>query len=69
MRNQFTQEYTTAGGLTFWLDPNSLRSPCLPGIDLDNRPPYKNVFFGAEREYAENEGWTTIRRRVKKNRN
>ncbi len=68
MRNQFTQEYTTAGGMTFWLNPDT-RCPALTGIELGSSSTYKNVFFGAEREYADNEGWTGIRRQVKKNKN
>ena len=39
----------------------------LPGI----RPPttvYKPVSFAAEREYADNEGWTTIRSKNQKHK-
>jgi hypothetical protein len=45
--------------------PAHLREPiprvrCLPGINPDEPYIYKTVFFGAEREYADNEGWTKV---------
>ena len=52
--------------------PKEFREPIervrgLPGADIDNRSPYKNVFFGADREYGENEGWVKVTRH-KRNR-
>lgn len=48
------------------------RVRCLPGIDPDAPYIYKTVFFGAERDYTENEGWTKVtrgrRRRVRQRR-
>lgn len=38
------------------------RVRCLPGIDPDAPYTYKTVFFGAERDYADNEGWTKVTR-------
>jgi len=40
----------------------------LPGLEPTQGPnapnvPYRTPFFGADREYAEDEGWTTIRYR------
>jgi len=61
--SNFNERYVSASGLVFWLDPNTKRTAALPGIDLNNRPPYKRVFFGAEREWAnEDEGWTYVGR-------
>ena len=42
------------------------KEACLPGISLEGRKPYKNVFFGAEREWAnDDEGWTHVGRSKK----
>ena len=60
---RFTQEYKSTSGLVFFLDPNTRNDP-LPGIDTSVRVPYKNVFFGAEREYKnDDEGWTRVVRK------
>ena len=47
--------------------PENLQQPIplsthLPGIDPNAKYTYKNVFFGAEREYADDEGWIKVTR-------
>lgn len=43
-----------------YLPPRPVR--CAPGMGtfVDLPPSYRNVFFGADREYADNEGWQTV---------
>lgn len=38
---------------------------CLPGIDPDVHYTYTRVFFGADREYADDEGWQRVSYRKK----
>jgi len=33
---------------------------CLPGIDPDTKSTYRPLFFGATREYADDEGWQYV---------
>jgi hypothetical protein len=65
---RYTQQYTATSGLVFFLDPNT-RNDALPGIDASARVPYKNVFFGAEREWAnDEEGWTRVTRHKRRSK-
>lgn len=43
---------------------------CLPGLEstIDLHVVYRTPFFGADREYADNEGWTTVHYRNKSKR-
>ncbi len=54
--------------------PERLREPIplvshLPGIDPNAKYTYKNVFFGADREYADDEGWIKVTRHKRPNKN
>jgi hypothetical protein len=65
---RFTQEYKTTSGLVFYLDPNTRNDP-LPGINASARKPYKMVFFGAQRDWAnDEEGWTRVMRHKRPNK-
>jgi hypothetical protein len=66
---RFTQEYKSMSGLVFYLDPNT-RNNALPGIDTSAQKPYKNVFFGAQRDWAnDEEGWTRVSRNKSRGKN
>ena len=65
---RYTQEYKSTSGLVFYLDPHT-RNESLPGIDASARKPYKNVFFGAPRDWAnDEEGWTRVTRHKRQNK-
>ncbi len=54
--------------------PEHLRQPIplmthLPGIDPNAKYVYKNVFFGADREYADDEGWIKVKYHKRPNKN